>query len=254
MATLLSIVQNVCEETGFMEAPAAVAAAPSNDRAVKQLHRIVNKVGKAIRDKYWWRVLQKEYALTLVTSTAAYAKPADFNFIMPETIWNRSDYWPIRGPLAAIDWQQIKSGAISIQPYQRFRIKGANSLCVFIDPTPTSSENGQSVYYEYCSTNWCKTTGATTWDSTVTLYEEMENDTDEPLFSADLMEQGVKAFFMELKRFEGWENEIAKFWTAVEDEHRAEVAGESIPMRRGRTGRHDWPNVPQTGINSYSSS
>lgn len=104
-----------------------------------------------IASEYPWPELQREYTFTLATSTASYALPGDFNRFQMETMWNRTQKWPLIGPLDAVEWQQYKSGLVTTLPRQRYRIKYWATTQFFVDPTPSSSENGQTCVYEYIS-------------------------------------------------------------------------------------------------------
>lgn len=117
------------------------------------LKEMIHLAAQEIHDAFPWPELEKEYTFTLATSTPAYALPGDLDRLQMETLWNRSQFWPIIGPLDAIQWQHYKSGAISSFPHQRYRVKTWQTKQFFIDPTPTSSENGQTVAFEYITSN-----------------------------------------------------------------------------------------------------
>lgn len=115
------------------------------------LKSMIEKTLREIRDDYPWPQMQREYTFTLATGAASYAHPGDFNAIQNETVWNRTQTMPLIGPVDEVMWQNYKSGLITTLPRQRFRVKGWSGTQLFIDPTPTSSENGQTVAYEYLS-------------------------------------------------------------------------------------------------------
>ena len=146
--TILASAQNVAALIKISSPSALVGS--SNDDLVF-LKALFEKVAQDLRDDYPWPELQKEYTFTLATSTSAYSLPGDFHRLHNETLWNRSQHWPLLGPLTPMEWQQVKSGNISSFPRQRFRIKGWSSTQFVIDPTPTSSENGQTIAFEYIS-------------------------------------------------------------------------------------------------------
>jgi hypothetical protein len=109
-----------------------------------------------LRDDFAWPELEREHTFTLATSIASYALPGDYDSRQNETLWNRTQARPLIGPMSAEEWQQYKSGLIGSLPGQRFRVKGSTLLQFFIDPTPSSTENGQTVAYEYLSTTACR--------------------------------------------------------------------------------------------------
>lgn len=107
-----------------------------------------------ISDEYIWAELQREGTITLISGTDYYQFPSDYDRRQSETLWNRDKRWPLIGPLNAQEWQQFKSGLISTQPRQRFRVKGyGEGTRMYIDPVPSASEAGQIIAFEYISKN-----------------------------------------------------------------------------------------------------
>lgn len=123
----------------------------SADNNMILLRAMIEEACQKITGEYQWAELQKEYTFTLATSTDSYALPADFDSVLNQTLWNRTQKWPLIGPMDPVQWQTYKSGLISTVPRQRFRVKGWTTNQFFIDPTPSSSEDGQTCVYEYMS-------------------------------------------------------------------------------------------------------
>lgn len=146
--TILSSLQSV---TKLLKIATPSAVVGSTDSDIVFLQTLFEKVTQDLRDEYPWPELTKEYTFTLATSTASYALPGDLHRFHMETLWNRSQHWPLLGPLTPLEWQHVKSGNISSFPRQRFRVKSWVTNQFFIDPTPTSSENGQTIAFEYVS-------------------------------------------------------------------------------------------------------
>jgi hypothetical protein len=106
-----------------------------------------------------------------------YALPADFQRPIDNTLWDRSRFWSMRGPLSPQQWQLYKSSVIgraSLQRRFRFRtVAGQNVISV--DPVPT--DNGAPLILEYVSNGWCKSAGGVVqnaWaaDSDVEILDE----------------------------------------------------------------------------------
>jgi hypothetical protein len=123
----------------------------STDNNMILLKAMLEQTVQDMASGFAWPELQKEYTFTLSTSTANYVLPADLDRIATETLWNRTQAFPLIGPLDAVEWQSYKSGYSVSLPRQRFRIKGWQTNQFYIDPTPTSDENGETVAYEYIS-------------------------------------------------------------------------------------------------------
>lgn len=101
-----------------------------------------------------------------------YPLPASFQRVVDGTMWDRSRYWAMRGPMSPQEWQLYKSSVIgnaSIQRRFRFREIGGNQV-FSIDPVPT--DNNSALVFEYVSNAWCKSqAGAlqTSWEADTDL-------------------------------------------------------------------------------------
>lgn len=86
----------------------------------------------------------------------AYTVPADFERPIDNTMWDRSRYWQMRGPLSPQQWQFYKSSIYSRATIQRrFRFKKVGTVITLsIDPVPT--DTGSQLVYEYVSNGWCQ--------------------------------------------------------------------------------------------------
>lgn len=160
--TLLSICQQVANELAIT-APATIIN--NQDDAATRLLAIAQAEGKALAKRFDWAVLQLEHTFTTVNGTAYYDLPSDFSHILNETVWNRSQYWDVRGGLTPQEWQEWKSSFLGGSTYRnRYRLKpvaGENKF--FIDPTPSDAED---YVFEYVSLNWCQSaagTGQSAW-------------------------------------------------------------------------------------------
>lgn len=164
--TILTIAQTCCNR---LQITAPTSSFPtSTDNNFILLKALMEEVGRAIRDEYPWPELTKQHAFNLLNGVDAYPLPGDYDRTLSETWWNRTQRWPLIGPMTAQDWQLYKSGLITTLPRQRFRPKYWATNQFFIDPTPTSDENNQLCVYEYISqsifrpANWIANTAYTT--------------------------------------------------------------------------------------------
>ena len=144
--TVLALAQTIAKRLQVGSPSGLVASTDNNILLVLQM---IERTAQELRNEFAWPELQKEWTFTLATSTASYALPGDINRVLFETLWNRTATWPLLGPLDAVEWQQYKSGLVANFPRNRFRIKGYADNQFFVDPTPSSDENGQTCVYEY---------------------------------------------------------------------------------------------------------
>lgn len=170
--SLLSIVQSAALRVGLTK-PAVVLS--STDPKVLQMAELVNEDGQELGARHTWQALTTESNfLTLNTEIQGAISAlagADFNFIVNETMWNRSQRRPIFGPRSDAQWQQLKAQFTS-GPWIQYRIRDNNVLFL---PAPAA---GQSVYFEWVTKSWATdSTGATgkasmTSDSDVAKLDE----------------------------------------------------------------------------------
>jgi len=161
--TILSLVQAVANEVGFGSPTAVVGSA---DATAIQMLALANLGGKQLAKRGkglgGWAILQTEHTFTTTASTAEYALPSDYDFMIDDTLWDRANFWKLKGPLSPQQWQQYKSGIVATGPRKRVRIKisaSSNVKAFFIDPTPDTSS--QTMVFEYVSLNWCQSSGGT---------------------------------------------------------------------------------------------
>lgn len=155
--SLLTIVQNACDELGIAKPTVVIG---NTDNQITQLLSIANREGKALASRYQWQAMVKVNTFTLALAESQGAmngtvvSASDFDYIINDTIWNRTLAEPIFGPVSAMERQALAAFPVT-GPYQRFWIRG-NAL--FINPAPTSADTGA---FEYKSTHWCESSGGT---------------------------------------------------------------------------------------------
>ena len=163
--TLLTIVTNVCDRIGF---PAPSTVIGSSDATAVQMLALSNEGGEELAKRSKgigsWAVLQTEHTFTTTNGTAEYALPSDFEALIDGTLWDRTNFWTLQGPVSPGEWQTIKSGVLasSTGPRRRVRIRksaSSNVKALYVDPTPSTT--GDTLVFEYLSNGWCQSSGGT---------------------------------------------------------------------------------------------
>lgn len=138
-----------------------------------------------------------------------YALPPDFQRVVDNTLWDRSRFWAMRGPMSPQEWQLYKSSVIgnaSIQRRFRFREIGGNQV-FSIDPVPT--DNNSALVFEYVSNGWCKSqTGVrqTSWEADTDL-----GVLDEYLFSLSVRWRMMRRLgFSYAEELDEYDREVSK--------------------------------------------
>jgi len=134
-------------------------------------------------------------AQSIIFGQAGYALPADFGSFVDSTMWDRSRFWSMRGPLSPQQWQMYKSSVIGKATIERrWRVKqpvqGINGTTYFfIDPTPAA---GSQLVFEYNS-------NSPILSATGTPQKDWLADTDSCKLDEYVIELGVK--YRMLRRF-----------------------------------------------------
>lgn len=171
---LLDVVQAVAIKVGIGKPPAAAASIDNN---VQQLVVFANEAGQEIASRYGWQELTKEATFTTVAvesqGVLTTLTGPDFDFILNDTMWDRTTRRPVYGPKYPAEWQQIKAQLMQ-GPWWQYRIRGNRVL--FIPPPPA----GDAIFFEWVSKYWVgvaatPTVGAQTGyviDTDVSLLDE----------------------------------------------------------------------------------
>ena len=177
--TILSMCQNVADFTGF-ERPTSVIS--NTDPIARQLLALAQREGKQLMRVSDWAILKKEHTFSTSNGTAAYALPSDFDRLVLETSYNRSDNDILTGPISSAEYQLVNHGMATTGTTEKFRLKAASNALKFeLDPTPSST---QTIGFEYVSNQFCQSSGGSgqaAWAA----------DTDVGILDETTMEMGI---------------------------------------------------------------
>ena len=169
----LTLIQSVCLRVG-LDAP--TAALSSSDRNIKQIVELSNEAGQELARRYPWQSLLNVGNYTTVATevqgTISTIAPG-LDYIINDTIWNRSLRRPVFGPKTPQTWEQQKAFAIN-GPWSNYRLIG-DTLTMY--PVPAA---GQNCYFEFQSKNWITT-------STASTSATWTNDADVPKLDNNLL-------------------------------------------------------------------
>lgn len=238
MATLLSIIQDVCAYGGL---PSPSTVIGNNDATIRQLLSIANERGTEATRLFKFPQLVEAKTLVL-TASQIQALPADFAELIDSTAWYTADMSPLTGPITFSQWQQlVETAAAPIKFAFRVQLTSTGGRGLAFVPTPTGGEN-VAIFYQ--SKSWIRprlwtagtavaagayvysdfqvwrnalagTTGgnapttanggndgSVTWTAQDMIYERFLADTDEPLLESSVLMKGILARFYRFKGFE----------------------------------------------------
>lgn len=184
--SLLATLQEFCDRNG-LDRPTIVIANP--DDTVRQLKALANEVITDITNRgHSWAKLQKQGTFVTVAAelqtTILLAAPYGFKYLIPDSIWDRTQRRPLFGPRNAPQWQQ--SEAINITgPLYSFRFWQGN---VYMQPAPAA---GHTIAFEYAS-DFSIQGPTSASDSTIIWKKRFDNDADVFALDEDLILYGLE--------------------------------------------------------------
>lgn len=231
------IVNDVAIELGLITAPLTDPSV-STEPAIVQLIRLGKAVGRTLLKAHPWSQLQRTHTFTTTIGLAEYSLPLDFDRLLDQSGYNRTNNLGGVLPTSGQGWQllQADSAAGGVGTY--FRIAGN---LIHLYPTPTAVE---AFAFEYISNYWLSTD-----DSFEPGMAELHGSPSYRVwFDAHLFTRALKVAFLKAKGFD---------YTAAQDELNyvfGLVAGADgaspVLYLSGGPGIHllDEHNIPDTGF------
>lgn len=175
--SLLSMVQQVANKVLGTIPANITAAVQSADSNIQQIISFLNEEGRQCGSRHSWQALRAEATFNTVAtesqgSVLALCGP-DFNFVVNETMWDRSTRRPVFGPKSPAEWQQLKAQLMQ-GPWYQFTVRGNQILFI---PVPAV---GDAIYFEWCTKFWCTDMTGVTGKTAMTV------DTDISKLDEDL--------------------------------------------------------------------
>ena len=237
MATLLSIVQDLCKRQNL---PVPATAYGNTDETVLQIIGLLEEEGDDLSSRHSWQGLINEASLTTTATEDQGAIDTiatnGFKYIVGETIWDRSTSLAVCGPVTPVKWQALKALA-NLGPRYRYRIRGNNLL---VTPTP---EAGLSWYFEYVSENWIVNDAGTQW------YQRFAYDTDEILLPKNLVLAGLRWRWKKEKGFD-YAEDFRTYEMQVKDAMGRDGGKQTLHMdKQGKGGPKPGVFVPEGSWN-----
>lgn len=221
--SLLTICQSVLAETGW---PVLSSIASNSDGTAKQIFAIANAELRALSEQFSWPHLEVEYQFNTVPAQTVYLWPADFRVLAPQSLFNRNEYYELKGSTGLQFWELLKYGKLASLGRVRFRVVyplGAPGI--EITPAPTGIAGLVAVYYsdEYARDN----TGASRPLYTV--------DTDVSKIPERYIEMGIKWRFRRAKGLD-YSAELAEYNSTIQTQFAKYVAQGEIAVGGKRLG------------------
>lgn len=180
--SLLTIVQNACDQIQGVTRPSSVAG--SLDGGIQQLQRLLNKAGKKLAKRHDWSTLKKTRTFTGIAAQAQTGEPPTGfkKFVAEGRLYNVNTDRPLVGAMSADKFTALTLLDLGGVDFYWTMIDGV----INITPTPTTSN---SFKYTYISKNWVRPAGASD-DTTDKASFDADGDTsliDEELLTLELV-------------------------------------------------------------------
>lgn len=152
MKTLLATVQEIC---GRLAQPVPATVYGSTDKQVLQMMRLLEEGLDWIGQRGQWQAMIKEVTWvtlaaedqgTLSSATGLGSGPSvlqGYEYLMPDTLWDRTNRMPLFGELPDADWAALKAWIINGPRFQ-FRL---NNDHFYVNPVPTAGWTWAMNYY-----------------------------------------------------------------------------------------------------------
>jgi hypothetical protein len=156
MARLLSVndvINRAALEAGLLPSSSPV---DDPDEAYIQLTGLLNSAGQELLELHPWQTFVQRYEInTTGADSGTYDLPDDFNYMIDQTGWDRTNRVAMGGPLSAQDWTYLEGRDLVSQTiYASFR-QVDNKLDLFPQPPP----DGLRITFEYIGRNWISEQG-----------------------------------------------------------------------------------------------
>jgi len=176
---MLTMVQDAMGEVGL---PVPTSVIGNANLTVQQFLGLLQRTGNNMVGDFVWQQLIVTYTFNTASPTLTYALPADYDRMMSQTYWNRTQKWPLIGPLSDAQLEQCRSGLVVTAPSIMFRIAAGMIELVSV---PTAA---QTIAFEYVSKNWIATAGSPFTPARF----RFQVDTDVALLDEDVLTMGAE--------------------------------------------------------------
>lgn len=174
--TLLQIAVDVSDQIKVETIPQTVVG--NNDPDARLILRLANKIGTALMKKGTFQAIRDERTFSSIAGEEQTgALPDDFDHIVDETFWNRSQRKLLSGPVTGVEWQATKA----VNRDQQMLIFAYRGDSILVYP---ALGDGDDMAFEYISENWCRSEGGTPQPRFLA-------DTDVPRIDQELLTLGI---------------------------------------------------------------
>lgn len=151
--TATNVINAAAIECGLTPVPTADPFA-SSDPNMQRICYLMQTAGIDLLRMYQWQHLITTFSMTTqLGDTGTYPLPTGFDSMIDQTGWQKSYFWPLRGPYSAQLWQRVVNYPTT-GIYIAFRIQD-DQLWLWPQPPPV----GVSITFMYKNRAWVSQSG-----------------------------------------------------------------------------------------------
>lgn len=133
----------------------------------------------------------------VIITRDTFALPADFQWFLNRTMWDRTNHWELIGPMSPQADEYQRSGIVAQGPRRRWRQVGLPNTCWRIWPPPTATNDYPvTLVFEYVSNYWVLAADGVTPKASFT------SDDDTSIVNSQAIVLSVKWRLWQAKGFE----------------------------------------------------
>jgi len=189
---------------------------------------------------------------SLAFGQEAYPLPADLNYFIEQTGWDRNFRWQLLGPVDAQEWQVLKSGISPVGPRLRYRLMQG---MIYLNPAPyvptgQSSPISDLIVMEYASKYWVAPAGTASPSQPTQSLFQLDSDIclafDEDLLTKSLKWRMLKAIGS------AYAEEFDEYQDDLDRKSGRQTMARNLPLNARASGIRllNSQNVPDTGFGS----
>jgi hypothetical protein len=236
--TSATVISQAAREMGLISADVSNPYT-STDANILQLCSLLTAAGKELIREHQWSQSLNIHTFSTVAGTSVYNLPADYIRMVDQTGWNRTNDFPLGGPLTPQTWEYIQARGSTVTFRILFRPR--NRKLEFANGTDTPGS--QSIAFEYMSSYWVQATGQSAGNKAAPTAS-----TDTILFDSHLMVKALKRAFLREKGFDASVAE-ADYRRALDSVMRDDSPAPVLSLNGVRSAESllDGSNLPDTG-------
>lgn len=146
---ILTLVKSALYRSNANTIPSALVA--STNSSDLQLLHLLYGVCEELRALMCWPQLKRTFKVRLVPGQDSYDLPADFYSLLPFTQYERSQSFPVAGPMTDVEWNLSLYGDAINGVSKQFRLFGYGGRQLKVSPTPGTGDIGTVISFDYMS-------------------------------------------------------------------------------------------------------